>query len=66
MVLRRILPQPLTLWAGLAFPGALLSIEHGQNAFFTTGLLGWALLLPRRPVAAGILIGPSKLQAAAW
>ena len=57
-VLWRILPQPLTLWAGLAFPGVLLTIEHGQNAFFTTGLLGWALLLlPRRPVAAGILIG---------
>jgi hypothetical protein len=57
-VLWRILPQPLTLWVGLAFPGVLLTIEHGQNAFFTTGLLGWALLLaPRRPVAAGILIG---------
>lgn len=57
-VLWRILPQPLTLWAGVAFPGVLLTIEHGQNAFFTTGLLGWALLLlPRRPVAAGILIG---------
>jgi hypothetical protein len=57
-VLWRILPQPLTLWAGLAFPGVLLTIEHGQNAFFTAGLLGWALLLlPRRPVAAGILIG---------
>jgi hypothetical protein len=57
-VLWRILPHPLTLWAGLAFPGVLLTIEHGQNAFLTTGLLGWALLLlPRRPVAAGILIG---------
>jgi alpha-1,2-mannosyltransferase len=57
-VLWRILPQPLTLWAGLAFPGVILTIEHGQNAFFTTGLLGWALLLlPRRPVAAGIFFG---------
>jgi alpha-1,2-mannosyltransferase len=57
-VLWRILPQPLTLWAGLAFPGVILTVEHGQNAFFTTGLLAWALLLlPRRPVAAGILIG---------
>ncbi len=57
-VLWRILPQPLTLWAGLAFPGVILTVEHGQNAFFTTGLLAWALLLlPRRRVAAGILIG---------
>jgi hypothetical protein len=57
-VLWRILPLPLTLWAGLAFPGVLLTVGHGQNAFFTVGLLGWALLLlPRRPVAAGILIG---------
>jgi hypothetical protein len=57
-VLWRILPQPMTLWAGLAFPGVLLTIEHGQNAFLTTGLLGWALLLlPRRPATAGILIG---------
>jgi hypothetical protein len=57
-VLWRILPQPLTLWAGLAFPGVLLTIGHGQNALLATALLGWALLLlPRRPMAAGVLVG---------
>jgi alpha-1,2-mannosyltransferase len=54
----RILPRPLALWAGLAFPAVLITMEHGQNAFLTTGLVTWALLLlPRRPVVAGILIG---------
>ena len=54
----RILPRPLTLWAGLAFPAVLITIEHGQNALLTAGLMSWALLLlSRRPVTAGILIG---------
>jgi glycosyl transferase family 87 len=57
-VLWRILPRPATLWLGLAFPAVFLTIVHGQNAFLTTALLGWALLLlPRRPAAAGVLIG---------
>ncbi len=52
------LPRPLTLWAGLAFPAVLVTITHGQNAFLTTALFGWGLLLlPRGPVAAGILFG---------
>ena len=46
----RILPRPLTLWTGLAYPAVLLTIGHSQNALLTTGLLGWGLLLlPRRP-----------------
>ena len=54
----RILPRPLTLWAGLAYPAVLVTIGHGQNALLTTGLLGWGvLLLHRRPVTAGILFG---------
>ena len=54
----RILPHPQTLWAGLGFPAALLTITHGQNAFLTTALLAWGLLLLRgRPFSAGILIG---------
>ena len=54
----RILPRPLTLWAGLAYPAVLVTIGHGQNALLTTGLLGWGvLLLDRRPVTAGILFG---------
>src|SRR5579862_2858892 len=54
----RILPRPLMLWAGLAFPAVLVTIEHGQNAFITSGLLAWGLLLLRsRPIAAGVLFG---------
>lgn len=57
-VLWRILPQPLTLVVGLAFPAVLLTVEHGQNALLSTSLLGWALLLLiRRPIAAGFLLG---------
>jgi alpha-1,2-mannosyltransferase len=54
----RILPRPLTLWAGLAFPALLITIEHGQNALLVTGLMAWALLvLLPQPIVAGILIG---------
>lgn len=57
-VLWRILPQPLTLVVALAFPAVLLTVEHGQNALLSTSLLGWALLLLiRRPIAAGVLLG---------
>jgi hypothetical protein len=54
----RILPRPLTLWAGLAFPAVLVTVEHGQNAFLTTSLAAWGLVfLTTRPVAAGLLLG---------
>jgi glycosyl transferase family 87 len=57
-LLWRILPQPLTLWAGLGFPTVLLIVQHGQNALLTTALLGSALLLlNHRPIVAGILVG---------
>ncbi|KRE94585.1 hypothetical protein ASG76_09185 [Nocardioides sp. Soil774] len=42
----------------LAFPGLWLGIPSGQVQFFVAALMGAALLLlPRRPVLAGILIG---------
>ena len=42
----------------LAFPGLWLGIPSGQVQFFVAALIGAALvLLPRRPVLAGILIG---------
>jgi alpha-1,2-mannosyltransferase len=54
----RIIPRPLTIWAGLAFPAVFMTIGHGQNALLTAALFGWALLVAeRRPVAAGMLIG---------
>ncbi|WP_158284788.1 glycosyltransferase family 87 protein [Oricola cellulosilytica] len=42
----------------LAFPVTFLTIAHGQNAFLSAALFGGALvLLPTRPIVAGILIG---------
>jgi hypothetical protein len=42
----------------LAFPGVWLGVPSGQIQFFVAALLGGALvLLPRRPLLAGVLIG---------
>jgi len=54
----QIFPKPLTLWVGLAFPAVFWTVTHGQNSFLTASLFCWGLLLlPRRPVLAGILFG---------
>jgi alpha-1,2-mannosyltransferase len=54
----RIIPKPLTLWAGLAFPAVFWTVTHGQTSFLTASLFCWGLLqLPRRPALAGILFG---------
>ncbi len=58
ITVRRILPGREAALAALAFPGVWITIGHGQNAFLTTGLLGGGLLLlERRPVLAGVLLG---------
>lgn len=50
--------RPHAWQIALAFPGLWLGIPSGQIQFFVAALVGAALLLlPRRPVAAGILIG---------
>lgn len=42
----------------LAFPAAFLTFAHGQNAFLSAALFGGALVvLPSRPVLAGVLFG---------
>lgn len=57
-VLRAILPGRAALLAAAAFPGVWVNIGHGQNGFLTTGLLGGGLLLlARRPLLAGTLLG---------
>ncbi|HWP26551.1 MAG TPA: glycosyltransferase family 87 protein [Xanthobacteraceae bacterium] len=51
---------PPTLWLllALAFPAVLINIGHGHNGFLTAALIGGALvLLDRRPIAAGVLLG---------
>jgi hypothetical protein len=61
--IRAICPGPAfpareTLLVAAAFPAVFVNLGHGQNGFLTTALLGGALvLLDRRPVLAGILIG---------
>jgi len=50
--------DPLWLLLTLAFPAVFVNIGHGNNGFLTAALLGGALLLlDRRPVIAGILLG---------
>ena len=57
-VIRKMAPQPQTVLLLLAFPGTFINLFQGQSAFVTAALLGGALLLlERKPVSAGILIG---------
>jgi alpha-1,2-mannosyltransferase len=58
IVLYRIAPNPLTLWLAIAFPANFSNFLHCQNGFLFGTLLGAGLLLlNRRPLLAGILLG---------
>jgi hypothetical protein len=58
LTVRAVVPRTEALMIALAFPAVLVNIGHGQNGFLTAALLGGGLvLLDRRPVVAGILIG---------
>ena len=58
VVIWRISPRIDALWLALAFPAVLINLGHGQNGFLSTALIGGAiLLLDRRPLLAGVLIG---------
>ena len=60
LVMRHITGIPGRAWAVpmLAFPAVFWTMGIGQNAFLTAALLGAAtLLLDRRPVGAGVLLG---------
>lgn len=49
------LPRGAVLMAALAFPAVFINLAHGHNGFLTAGLLaGGCLLLPRRPILAGV------------
>lgn len=57
-VVWRILPGRDTLLAALGFPAAFVCLTHGHNAFLTASLFGGGLLLlDRRPILAGCLLG---------
>ncbi len=46
-----------------AFPPVLLTITHGQTSFLLAGLLGLdALLVPRAPIASGVLFGLATIK----
>jgi alpha-1,2-mannosyltransferase len=58
VTIRAILPRPETVLVALAFPATFVNLGHGQNGFITASLIGGALLLlDRRPLVAGLLIG---------
>lgn len=51
---------PLAPWLllAVAFPAVFVNLGHGHNGFLTAALMGGALLLlDRRPIVAGVLIG---------
>ncbi len=51
-------PRREILIAALAFPAVAINLLHGQNGFLSAGLVGLGtLLLPRRPLAGGALLG---------
>ncbi len=55
---RKIAPAAATVWLTLAFPLTYVNFSHGQTGFLTAALFGGSMvLLGRRPVLAGILIG---------
>lgn len=57
-VMRGIVDRPLVWLPALAFPAVFINLGHGHNGFLTAALIGGALLvLDRRPVLAGVLIG---------
>lgn len=57
-MLSRALPRREALPWLFAFPGTMLNLFHGQNAFLTAALMGAGLLcLQRRPWTAGVLLG---------
>ena len=53
-----ILPRKATIFAALVSPFVLWNFFAGQNAFLTAALIGGTLvLLDRKPIVAGILLG---------
>ena len=51
-------PRMTMIGAALAFPAVTINLLHGHNGFLTAGLLSFgAMLAPRRPMLAGLLLG---------
>ena len=57
-VMIQIVPGRTALLAACAFPAVFVNFIHGQNGFLTAALIGGAfLMLRKRQIAAGVLIG---------
>ena len=57
-VVRRIVPSRITWLAFLGSPVVFVCVGHGHNGFLTAALLGGGLLLlERKPLVAGLLLG---------
>ena len=57
-VVRNISARPETWLLAAAFPAVFVNVTHGHNGFITAALLGGALMvLDRRPLLAGVLLG---------
>jgi hypothetical protein len=58
VVIRAIQPGKMSLLLALAFPGVARVLLTGQNSLLTAAIMGLGLvLLPRRPILAGIAFG---------
>ncbi len=58
VAMRAIVGRPFGLLLALAFPVVFTNVLVGQNGFFTAALIGGTLvLLPARPILAGICLG---------
>jgi alpha-1,2-mannosyltransferase len=60
LVMRRLLREQGSGWLAplLAFPAVFWTLGLGQNAFLTAALFGgFTLMLDKRPVGAGVLLG---------
>ncbi len=59
----RAWPGWRTLWIGVASPVGFIVAINGQNGFLTAALMGGGLvLLPSRPVLAGVLLGAATIK----
>jgi hypothetical protein len=57
-VVRNIAGRPEAWLLAAAFPAVFVNVTHGHNGFITAALLGGALMvLDRRPLLAGVLLG---------
>ena len=59
----RLAPGRFHWTAIAALPAVLIAVTHGQTSFLAAALLGLgALLVPQRPVLAGILLGLATIK----